>query len=481
MPPPPCHPPAVSRRLFLQSAAAAGVAAAGLGLFPSLAPAQVKGDRPPPFPEGVTVLNPMGRVPVSLIIDDSTCLVNLNRFAVPQFASAWAASRSLDPRPPAFEQTWRDWPHEIPDAFVRKFGEWSAEHGVKGKYSVVPYPACVGRIDRVLPGWTNDELQRSIRLVRDVMMPNWDVHPEMVTHTWVIDTKTGHPYPERTVRFMENWIWSVGRSADELADYMTYALRILKDVGLPCDGITTPGGFGNRALRELSLATMQSVRDVFGAEIPHYFRHLYDKGEQSVAPRVEFASGLDGDDPKCAVSIIGCTGDWTGGWDCSTPGGADLFITPDLQKGRMVDVIGRGEPACMVCHWTGIYYNGQETGFKIFQEVVSRLRQRYGERLAWMKLSEIARYWAAKELTRIERNAETISLRAPFACPQFTLRVPSAGDKPPAVATAGGAPAPLAEVTEPPRLRPGTFLREPDGRAVTACISLPKGRSSLLL
>ena len=482
------HLPVVSRRQFIRSTAVAGAAAAGFsaGLLPSLVGAQVKGDRPPAAPEGVTVLNPMGRVPVSLIIDDSTCLVNLNRFAVPQFAEAWAASRSLDPRPPQFEQKWRDWPHEIPDAFVRKFGRWCAENGVKGKYSVVPFPACVGRLDRVIPGWTNDELQNSIRLVRDEIMPNWDVHPEMVTHTWVIDTKTGHPYPERTVRFMENWIWSVGRSADELANYMTYALRILKEVGLPCEGITTPGGFGNRALREVSLATLQSVRDVFNAEIPHYFRHLYDKGDQSVAPRVEFASGLDGDNPRCAVSIIGCTGDWTGGWDNSEPGGADLFITPDLQKGRMVDVIGRGEPACMVCHWTGIYFNGQETGFKIFQDVVGRLRRRYGDGIVWMKLSEIARYWAAKELTRIERDADgrTVNLHAPFACPQFTLRLtqgPGGNAVPTLSVSGGGPPAPLEEVGEASRLRPGTFFRDRAGESATLCFALAKGRSQLRL
>ncbi|MCA9049725.1 MAG: hypothetical protein KDA89_13410, partial [Planctomycetaceae bacterium] len=35
------------------------------------------------------VLLPRNRVPVGLIIDDSTCLVNLNRFAMPQFAAAF--------------------------------------------------------------------------------------------------------------------------------------------------------------------------------------------------------------------------------------------------------------------------------------------------------------------------------------------------------------------------------------------------------
>ena len=40
-----------------------------------------------------------------------------------------------------------------------------------------------------------------------------------------------------------------------------------------------------------------------------------------------------------------------------------------------------------------------------------------------MKTSELARYWAAKELTRIEKTEKTISLRAPFACPVFTLKI----------------------------------------------------------
>ncbi|MEZ6080697.1 MAG: hypothetical protein R3C56_34995 [Pirellulaceae bacterium] len=110
--------------------------------------AQQAGDRPAPL-AGVTVENPRLRVPLSFIIDDSTCLVNLNKFSIPQFAEAWGKEGN-------FQQDWRSWPAEIPDSFVRKFGEWSAENGVKGKYSIVPYPACVGRMDRLLPGWTRE-------------------------------------------------------------------------------------------------------------------------------------------------------------------------------------------------------------------------------------------------------------------------------------------------------------------------------------
>ena len=387
-----------NRRQFMQSTTA-GLAS---GLFlsePGLlgvaesSCAQEPGSRPPQPPDGVSVVNPRGRAPVSLIIDDSTCLVNLAHFGIPQFHEVF---------PDQYHQPWKTLPREIPDAFVRRFGEWCAERGIKGKYSLVPYPACVGWLDRDLPGWSSQELKASLDLVRTLMMPNWDIHPEMVSHTWVIDTKTGRPFPDRTSDFMENWGWSAGKSADQLADYIGFALKILKNAGISCDGITTPGGFGTRALPALSRGTLEACRDVFGLEIPHYFRHLFTD-ERSVAPRVELAKGLDGPNPECVVSIIGCTGDWFGGWDGLTAGSVDQFITADGKRGRLPEVIARGEPAVMVCHWPGMYFNGEETGFNIFREVVQRLHAAY-DNLLWMKLSEIAGYWAARELTRIERR-----------------------------------------------------------------------------
>jgi hypothetical protein len=458
--------PSATRRDFLRIGIT-GLAATG---FPAVAEvwAQVPGQRPRRA-EGVRVLNPMTRVPVSLILDDSTCLVNLAHFAMPQFAEVWPDRRE-------YQKPWREMTREIPDAFVRKFAGWCHEHGVKGKYSVVPYPACVGWLDRDLPGWSPKQLRDSLELVRSLILPDWDIHPEMVTHTWVIDTQTGRPYPERSSRFQENWEWTDGKSVDELADYMSYALKILKNVGLPCEGITTPGGFGSGVLPELAQATLQSCRDVFQAEIPHYFRHSYTDG-RSVAPRVEYASGLDGPDPKCVVSIIACTGDWFGGWDGMTRGSADRLITRDLKRGRMVEVIERGEPAIIACHWPGIYFNGEEVGFGIFQEVVRRLHTRY-DNLVWMKNSEIARYHAAKELTQIQTAGGTVTLRAPFASPRFTLQVSARGDAVPKLSL-GGKPQTLGEVARPLELKPGTWTRDRAG--VIVCFDLPKGTCRLEL
>jgi hypothetical protein len=203
---------------------------------------------------------------------------------------------------------------------------------------------------------------------------------------------------------------------------------------------------------------------------------VFDRGETSVAPRVEYAAGLDTTDPRCVVSLIGCTGDWTGGWDNTPPAGADRFISEDLQRGRMVEVIERGEPALMLAHWTGIHWNGDELGFKVFQEVVRRLHARF-DHLMWMKLSEVARYWAAKELTLIERDDRGLTLTAPFACPSFTVSQPAgpAGSVTFSTATSS---APLERVDRPLDLMSGRWVRT--GRDDIFCLDLPRGRSRVL-
>lgn len=457
--------PKLTRRRFIRNAAV-GITGSSAGMKSGLAMAQVPGDRPQNKSATVKVLNPANRVPMSFIIDDSTCLVNLAHFGIPQFAEAF---------PERYKQPWKSLPREIPDAFVRTFGEWCHENGVKGKYSIVPYPACVGWVDRRMPGWSKKELEESLKLVRTLMMPDWDIHPEMISHTFVIDTKTGRPYKECSEQFMENFGWSQDKSADELAVYMSYALRILANVGLPCEGITTPGGFASKALPELAQATLQSCRDVFHAEIPHYFRHLYTD-ERSVAPRVEYASGLNGSDPQCVVSIIGCTGDWFGGWDGLTPGSVNRLITEDLKGGRLPEIILRGEPAIMVCHWPGIYYNGEELGFYIFKEAVKRVHNGYNN-IIWMKLSEIARYWAAKELTGIAVHENTLRFQAPFAAPLFTVEIAVRKKTVPWLLIKGKR-VQLKEAPNELSLDSGSWFRS--DRGIIVCFDLPKGDSQVV-
>ena len=471
--------PDPTRRRFLGTAAA--TLAAGFPVSRAIG-----GGEEPPDAAGVTVLSPRGRVPLSFVIDDSTCLVNMGHFCLPQFAEAW-------PDRAEYRRPWQAWPREIPDAFVRAFGEWCAEHGVRGKYSVVPNPACVGWLDRTLPGWSAGELADSLALVRDLMLPNWDIHPEMLTHTRVIDLATGRPRPLTGPTDMENWYPGRGSdvSTDELAAYLAHGLRVLKECGLPAAGVTTPGGFGNGVEDRLAVAVREAVSDVFGdghggdgrggdGLVRHFFKYVRS-GDEPVAPEVRDVRGLGTARPECVVTVPAGTGDWFGGWTGDEAMHPDRYCDADATAGRMVDLIERGGPAVMLCHWPGLYNHGAQTGFAAFRRIVTALHDRFGDRTRWMTLGEIARHAAAKTFTAISRDGSDVRLDAPFACPDFTLRTDAPpGSPPPRIESTGTGPTAvrtLKEVANPADLTAGTWRRVPEGAVV--CFDLPQGRSAV--
>ena len=462
----------ISRRQFLAVAAAVSAGATFRSSYAGSMPNVSLGERPDQVPD-VKVLNPFGRVPVSFVIDDSTCLVNMGYYCTPQFQEAWGRE----------DKPWRSWPPEIPDSFVREFGEFCREQGVKGKYSVVPYPACVGWLDRALPGWSRSELRASLSLVRNFMTPDWDIHPEMISHTRVIDIKTGRPLPQRKDGgyWMENGGWDNGRSLDEITSYIAYALQLIKNLDLPCEGFTTPGGFGNGVKSILSQAAIQAIRGVLGAEIAHYFKYVVTDLKQSTQPQVEHARGIAGDAPECVVNIPTCTGDYLGVWDGSAPNPTDetieSHVSEDFQSGRLADVIRKGEPACFLTHWPGMYANGTGIAFRTFKGTVKRLNAGFRDRIRWMKLTEIARYWAAKELTGIARANGKLTLKAPFGTPGFTLELPGKDAAP--LVTHGDRKTELKKARSPQHLSTGTWTEASVEGRIIACINLEKGTTTI--
>jgi len=274
---------------------------------------------------------------------------------------------------------------------------------------------------------------------------------------------------------MENSYPRTKKSVDELAAYLAYALRILKNCDLPCEGVTTPGGFGNLVKSELSLAVHEAVRDVYGCELPHYFKYVVN-GDESTQPKLEHVRDLDSSDPKVTVNVPACTGDWFGGWDGDRQSEGDRYANHDATSGRMVELIKRGEPAVMLCHWPGMYTQGTKQGFAAFKKVVKALAARYGNQTIWMKISEIGRYWTAKELTRIEVGNRKISFQAPFGTSRFTVRVPIPATAAPKL-TIEQRSVLLKPVSESRLLKSGKWLADPDG--IVICFDLPRGSSQL--
>jgi hypothetical protein len=92
-----------------------------------------------------------------------------------------------------------------------------------------------------------------------------------------------------------------------------------------------------------------------------------------------------------------------------------------------------------------------------------------------MKLSEIARYWAAKELTGISGQADNLVFKAPYACPALTVELPSIQG--PLVTQHGGESKVLKEVSSLRSLESGTVCRH--GDKLTVCFDLQKGVNEL--
>jgi hypothetical protein len=105
------------------------------------------------------------------------------------------------------------------------------------------------------------------------------------------------------------------------------------------------------------------------------------------------------------------------------------------------------------------------------KQIEHRLSQKY-DHLSWMKLSEIARYWAAKELTSITVHQNTIKLNAPFAAPDFTLKINAVVQKP--IRNQG---VPMKIVHKPSDLEANSMVTDKSGTRL--CFDLKKGKTEL--
>ena len=94
-----------------------------------------------------------------------------------------------------------------------------------------------------------------------------------------------------------------------------------------------------------------------------------------------------------------------------------------------------------------------------------------------MKSSEIARYWAAKELTTIVTASGETTLKAPFATLGFTLELPFHTSAP--VVQHGDSRTELKKVSSTQQLLDGTWTRASAEGHVVVCFQLEKGTTTI--
>jgi hypothetical protein len=258
-------------------------------------------------------------------------------------------------------------------------------------------------------------------MCRELITPAFDITPEMITHTFVVDPKTMQPLESRIWEQIEWQTLPVDQEAFVI-DYIAAACQILDNVGLPPEGVTSPGGFGGRTLEFYAKVTGLAVRQVTGNPTPYFFKRVSSDGP--VETPVWYADRETG---MAVGEIIASTGDWTGSWTGYGEVNVDKYITSDLQGGRLPALIDAGEPAVLISHWQGFYglHNDDRRGFNAFKTVVRRLKERDpdGERTQWRKCSEITNYACAREMAEITVSGHTIQLDLPVRVPDLTLRL----------------------------------------------------------
>lgn len=422
----------------------------------------------------VTVCNPLGRTPLSLIVDDSCPVLNLAPYWIEQ-RHAWRREHRPNTAPEEWEgdiSKVASLPRNIPSDFAAKWGEWCGEQGIKGKFSIIPMPAGVGRIDQRLEGFSDAELHGWLQVARETIGPNFDLTPEMLTHTHVVDLHTLNPTSE-----WEQAEW-VEPPVEPLTEYITLAMQILKNVGIECEGVTSPGAFGKRREEAYARATLDAALQVNGNARPFYFLWLkHDEMPDVPLWHVEKEEGV------AIASIVSCAGDWFGGWTgYDNPGNPDLFLTHDLQGGRLPPVLAQERPCVLVGHWPGFYFGGDEIGFKVLCEVKRRLDSfdPDGTRTLWMKTSEIGHYEMARQLSDISVisggvGQDSIIVETRFPTTRFTLAVDARLQH---VQVGGPDGHELKSVSSKRDFQIGTFIVEGQ-RTLIAC-DLPLGRTEIV-
>ncbi len=372
----------------------------------------------------VRICNPLLRTPLSLIVDDSCPVINLTYYWIQQ-RHGWKAKHKPNVPPDRWEgdaAQHKNMPNTIPADFAWEWAEWCWENGVKGKFSLIPYPAGMGRVDEGFPSEAVEnspihEYQSWMRIYREIIWPNFDLTPEMLTHTAVVNLNTFALTDE-----WEQVEWVNPPVDNRLTDYIITAMEILNNVGIPCEGVTSPGAFGKRQEAAYSKAVLTASQEVNNDPRPFYFLWLkHDELPDVPIWHVEKEKGV------AIASIVACAGDWFGGWTGYDLGNADRFITEDLQGGRLPLILEKELPCVLVGHWPGFYFNGEKLGFDVLKTVKERL-DNYdpdGTKTRWMKNSEIGHYWMAREFTDIivQSDKHQINISTQFPTANFTISI----------------------------------------------------------
>ncbi len=291
----------------------------------------------------------------------------------------------------------------FPVALVRKFADFVEEFDVKGKFTLLPCPAGLGRLDRSVRGYSDGELKELLDLVRERIAPRFDITPEVLTHSMAFDPKAESLLPHAETAWVTH-LSATGRQ-DELREYLRFGFAVLKNVGIAARGVTIggipdPSGIAEGELltaghhREGLAEALIAVEREFDPRVSTTFAYsgappVTEAGRTMGVPETIYTTP----DGAC---VFGLRSDVCGdpllhvfhGQD-AVEAETDKLVSADLASGILIECAEAGRPVVFTVHSQTLNSLNTAHGFLIVREAVRRLNERYGRRLLWQTPLEL--------------------------------------------------------------------------------------------
>lgn len=306
------------------------------------------------------------KIPMSLIIDDGA---------------------PVDPL--FYELPGYETPLVVPTEFTRRVAETFERFDLRGKFTVIPMPSTLGRIDKTLKRVPAASLEGFLKQVRERIAPRFDITPEFLTHSRAYDLRTGnyqHIYED---------VWISQAPLEEIAEYFELAFRILQNVGLEASGITSPWNSGIDVEKKYARALADAQWKVFQRKLTWYFLHSVGLKQARRCP----AECEVPERGQVVVSVPANAPDIF--WPEELPTraerwerirqGIDRLLSQDGRTGRIRELIDSGYPVVLLTHWQSLYTQGTGLGLEGLQSLAERIQKVFGKNVEWIRCSELAR------------------------------------------------------------------------------------------
>ncbi len=285
-------------------------------------------------------------------------------------------------------------PFLVPVEFTRKVADTFERFGLRGKFTVIPMPSCLGRVDRSLKRVPPEHLQAWLTVVRERIAPRFDITPEFLTHLRAYNLKTGgyqHLYED---------FWIARAPLEEVVEYFVLAFQILKNVGLSPTGITSPWNSGQDVEKKYAQALGEAQWKVFERKLTWYFLHNGGWGKPRQCS-VEYEAPDHG---QVVVSVPANAKDIF--WSMDQPSreerqkfineGIDRLVSADGRTGRIRELLESGCPVVLLTHWQSLYTQGTGLGLEGLCALAERIQKVFGDSLEWVTCSELARRYVSR-------------------------------------------------------------------------------------